>query len=243
MNVPQPAPRFCSPVCAVRRPTAGDGDHRCGMVPAPPHAGCGCITAATGPWPGRRSPACTRQGGAARRRHRDRARAAQGGFRRPRPGRSGHQVVHRGRGGGVAAWRRSRPMSTLTRWCERLVRLAGRLACSVHGGWADLCQFDGDACLGAPQDAGPCSGAVAARRWHRGDPGGEYCPRLRTWPCWCGCGRRGGRIRKLLGPYQLGHRRLVQAGMAASTRAAAMVRAAVSALGSRSIQALMPAPS
>ena len=44
-------------------------------------------------------------------------------------------------------------------------------------------------------------------------------------------------------PYQLEHRRLVQAGMAASTRAAAMVRAAVSALGSRSIQALIPAPS
>jgi hypothetical protein len=36
---------------------------------------------------------------------------------------------------------------------------------------------------------------------------------------------------------------LVQSGMAASTRAAATVRAAVSALGSRSIQALIPAPS
>jgi hypothetical protein len=34
-----------------------------------------------------------------------------------------------------------------------------------------------------------------------------------------------------------------QAGMAASTRVAAMVRAAVSALGSRSIQAPIPAPS
>ena len=125
----------------------------------------------------------------------------------------------------------------------RLVRLAGRLACSAHGGWADLCQFDGDACLGAPQDAGPCSGAVAARRWHRRDPGGEHCPRPRTWPCRCGCGRRRAESRSCWAPYQLDHRRLVQAGMAASTRAAAMVRAAVSALGSRSIQALIPAPS
>jgi len=49
-----------------------------------------------------------------------------------------------------SAWRRSlpsRPMSTLIRWCGRTAMLAGRLAR-----------------LGARQDAGPCPGAVAARR-------------------------------------------------------------------------------
>ena len=77
MNVPQWTPRFCSPVCAVRWPKGGDGDHRCGHDPCSSHAGCGCIAAATGPWPRWRSPACAHQGGAARRRRRDRARAAQ----------------------------------------------------------------------------------------------------------------------------------------------------------------------
>ena len=65
-------------------------------------------------------------------------------------------------------------------WTARLVPL------TVDG---LICQFDRDARLGAPQDAGPCSGAVAARRWHRGYPGGEHCPRPRTWPCRSGCGR------------------------------------------------------
>jgi hypothetical protein len=88
MNVLQRTPRFCSPVCAARWPTAGDGDHRCGHGPCSWYAGCGCIAAATGPWPGRRPPACARQGGAARRRRRDRARPSSRRIRRPWPGRA-----------------------------------------------------------------------------------------------------------------------------------------------------------
>jgi Protein of unknown function (DUF2637) len=52
--------------------------------------------------------------------------------------------------------------------------------------------------LGASQGAGSGAGAVAARRRHRGDPGGEHRPRPGSWSCRRGCGRvacgRAGRL-------------------------------------------------
>ena len=41
-------------------------------------------------------------------------------------------------------------------------------------------------------------GAVAARRWHRGDPRGEHCPRPGPWPCRRGSAACRGRARRLL---------------------------------------------
>jgi hypothetical protein len=67
-------------------------------------------------------------------------------------------------------------------------------ACPADCGWADLREFDGDARLGAPEGAGACAGAVAARSGHCGDAGGQRgaWPGARPYRCRRGCVANGG---------------------------------------------------
>jgi len=66
---------------------------------------------------------------------------------------------------------------------------------TADGGRADLREFDGDAGLGEPEEAGSGAGSVAAWLGRRGDARGRRGPWPGALACWCGGGRvAGGRL-------------------------------------------------